>query len=65
MQRLLGMFGVRGSQKRVFTILKDVTGVLKPVRHGFLCCFAVTYLLKERVASNAHIKWHTSVQVKV
>ena len=26
------MFGVRGSQKRVFTILKDVIGILKPVR---------------------------------
>ena len=50
MQRLLGMFGVRGSQKRVFTILKDVTGILKPVRHGFGCCLAVTYLLQERVA---------------
>ena len=30
------MFGVRGSQKRVFTILKDVTGILKPVCHGLL-----------------------------
>ena len=61
MQRLLGLFGVRGSQKRVFTILKDVTGILKPVRHGFWCCLAVTYLLEERGAGNAHVEVHTLV----
>lgn len=60
MQRLLGMFGVRGSQKRVFTILKDVTGNLKPVRCESL---AATCLHRSgHVASDAHLEVHTWVQ---